>query len=96
MQRLESKIEGNSRNFQPLNDKDYQLENLSKPQNFASNGSSKGQSKGRGFRGSRGNYSKIYGRGKGQNWGQGQSNGKGDKFSRTDNESPEQNENSTN
>ena len=95
MQRLESKIGGNSCSFQKLNDKVYQLENMSKPQNVSSNASSKGQSKGRGFRGSRGNYSKGYGRGKGQNWRH-QSNGRGDKFSRTDNQSLEHNENSTN
>ena len=95
MQRLESKIDGNSRSFQQLNDKVYQLENMSKPQNVASNASSKGQSKGRGFRGSGENYSKGYGRGKSQHWRQGQSNWRGDKFPRTDNQSPEQNENST-
>ena len=32
MQRLESKIGGNSCSFQQLNDKVYQLENMSKPQ----------------------------------------------------------------
>ena len=96
MQRLESKIDGNSCSFQQLNDKVYQLENMSKPQNVASNASSKGQLKGRGFCGSRGNYSIGYGRGKGQNWRQDQSNERGDKFSRTDNQSLEHNENSTN